>query len=251
MTTTLNHAAMTVLMALMPDVSLAQDIEGLYRPDQAWAETWTCDPDDLGMDGGALGILDGKLFGLEKTCDLTDPRESNGGTQFTAVCSAEGETYTADYFFEPTESGVRITRDGETLDWRRCGQQAASFENVWVSGFAMGVVEASIDDGDGSSLTMSCQDGANGQVYLNLSGQPATDVVRFDVDGQIFELPVWAEGGRLNVECRACSDNYMALWVALRSGTQVIVSDATNLATLSLEGSSEALSPEPCVPEGW
>ena len=240
-----------LLLTLFPGAVHGQTIEGLYRPDQAWAETWTCDPDDLGMDGGALGILDGKLYGLEKTCNLTDPREISGGTQFTAVCSAEGETYTADYFFEPTESGVRITRDGETLDWRRCGQQAASSEGVWVSGFAMGVVEASIDEGIGSSLTMSCQNGMNGQVYLNLSGQPATGVVRFDVDGQIFELPAWAEGGRLNTECRACADNYMALWEALRSGTQVIVSDATNEAILSLNGSADALSPEPCMPEGW
>lgn len=240
-----------LLLTLFPGAVHGQTIEGLYRPDQAWAETWTCNLDDLGMDGGSVGIVGGTLYGLENTCEIVSPTEANGGTQFTAVCSAEGETYRTQYFVEPTESGLRLTRDGETVVWRRCDQQAASSESVWVSGFAMGTVEASIDDGMGSSLTMSCQDGTNGQVYLNLSGQPATGVVRFDVGGQIFELPALYEGGRLNVECRACADNYTALWTALRSGTQVIVSDATNEAILSLEGSSNALSPEPCIPDGW
>lgn len=43
----------------------------------------------------------------------------------------------------------------------------------------------------------------------------------------------------------------MALWAALRSGTQVTISDRTNQATLGLDGSANALSPEPCMPEGW
>lgn len=240
-----------VFLAAMSGAAHAQSIDGLYRPDQSWAESWTCNPDDLGMDGGSLGILGGKLYGLENTCEIVSPTESDGGIRFEAVCSAEGETYRTQYFVEPTDVGLLLTRDGETVAWRRCGQQSTSAGNVWVSGFAMGVVEASTEDSKGNSLTMSCQDGMNGRVYLTLSGQPATGDVRFLVDGQSYELSAWADGGRLNVECRACADNYMALWVALRAGKQLTVSDGTNEAILSLNGSADALSPDPCMPEGW
>lgn len=240
-----------VPLVLVAGVAQSQTIEGYYRPDQPWAESWSCDPDDLGMDGGALGIMNGKLYGLESACEIVSPTESNGGIRFEAVCSAEGETYRTDYFVQPTATGITLTRDGETVAWRRCEKQATSTGNVWVSGFAMGVTEASTSDGKGNSLTMSCQDGMNGQIYLTLDGQPAMGDVRFDVDGQSFELSSWAERGRLNVECKACADNYMALWEALRAGSQVTITAANRQATLSLDGSADALSPEPCVPEGW
>ena len=243
---------MRLLLCLMTMLGAAygQDIEGLYRPDGPSGASWSCNPDDLGMDGGALGIMGGKLYGLENTCEIVSPTESKGGIQFEAICSAEGETYRTGYFVEPTDSGLLLTRDGETVALRRCGQQSTSAGNVWVSGFAMGVVEASTSDGKGNSIIMSCQDGMNGQIYLTLAGQPATGDVRFVVDGQSFELSAWAEGGRLNVECSACADNYLALWEALRAGSQVTISAANNQATLGLDGSADALSPEPCMPEG-
>ena len=172
------------------------------------------------MELGALGILDGKLYGLEKTCALTDPRPREGGIQFTAICSAEGETYSDDYFIAPTDTGVSLTRDGETIQWRRCGSGSATAPtNEWVQGFGMGVTESWTRDSDGNEVLFSCNNGAVGSLHVQLRGAPATgDQISFNVDGEEFNLPLWPDDGRANVECRVCADNYTALWTALRAG---------------------------------
>ena len=242
-----------VPLVLVAGVAHGQTIEGLYRPVGPEAASWSCNPNDLGMDLGALGILDGKLYGLEKTCALTDPRPVHGGTQYTAICSAEGESYSDDYFIAPTETGVSLTRNGETIQWLRCDSGSATAPtNEWVQGFGMGVTESWTRDSDGNYILFACTNGSNGTLHVNFRGAPATgDQISFNVDGEEFNLPLWPDGGRANVECRVCADNYTALWTALRAGNQVTISDGLNESVLSLKGSASALDPEPCIPEGF
>jgi hypothetical protein len=240
-------------LLLVAGVAHGQTIEGLYRPDGPWAAPWSCNPDDLGMDSGSLGILDGQIHGLEKTCALTNPRPRDGGTQFTAICSAEGESYSDEYFIAPTDTGVSLTRDGETIQWRRCGSGSATApNNEWVQGFGMGVTESWTQDSARNYILFSCTNGSNGTLHVNFRGAPATgNQISFNVDGEEFNLPLWPDDGRADVECIVCADNYTALWAALRAGSQVKVSDGVSEAVLSLKGSASALDPEPCVPEGY
>jgi hypothetical protein len=230
-----------------------QDIDGHFRPDYPWAASWSCSADHLGSDGGSLGILDGKLYGVENTCELGQPRPVAGGLQFSATCSGEGETSTTDYIIAATPTGLSLTRDGETVQWRRCNAVAdAAPSSLWVSGFAMGVNESSTRDNMGNTIVLSCKDGRDGQVHVELAGKPVNGgEVRFNIDGQDFSFPVWAEGGRVNVECTACADGYTALWRSLRAGNQLTITQRGNAAKLSLQGSADALAPEPCTPEGW
>ena len=95
----------------------AQSIDGLYQPSGA---DWSCSPDQIGMDGGALAIRDGVFDGVENRCDLTNPQADGRGTSFTAICSAEGSTYQEQMTITPTANGVSIQRDGFTSYWRSC-----------------------------------------------------------------------------------------------------------------------------------
>jgi hypothetical protein len=205
------------------------------------------------MDGGAVGILDGKLYGVENTCELTQARRVGDGTAFTALCSGEGESYQTDYVVVPTETGVSLTRDGETIQWRRCGSVSTMAPaNEWVQGFGMGVTESWTRDSEGNGITFTCNNGADGTLHVQLRGAPTTgSEITFDVDGENFTMPLWSDGGRVNVECHACTENYQALWKALRAGSEVKVTDGSNEAILSLKGSASALDPEPCLPEGY
>jgi hypothetical protein len=253
MTTRLIRAAVTMITVIIPGVSTAQQFDGLYRPDEPWAEGWRCDPEYLGADGGALGIFENQLFGVENTCQLTDPRPENGGVRYVAVCSGEGESHTEDYLVRSTETGITLTRGGETIAWRRCGEGLAQHaENEWVAGFGMGVTEVSTHDPQGNSVMLTCTGGQEGQVFVEFMGVPAASgPITFDVDGDRFEMTAWPDRGRLNLECRACTDNYNTMWAALRAGQNLTVTQGLNQARFSLRGSAAALDPVPCIPEGW
>lgn len=242
-----------LFLAMIAGAAHGQSMDGLYLPDEAWAASWSCSADHLGSDGGALGILDGKLYGVENTCELGPPRPVAGGQLFSATCSGQGETYAVDYTIATTPTGLSLTRDGETVQWRRCDAAAdAAVSNSWVSGYAMGVSEASTRDNMGNAMLLSCQDGRNGQVFIELAGKPADGgEVRFNIDGQDFSFPVWAQGGRVNVECTACADSYAVLWRSLRAGNQLTITQGGSAVRLSLQGSADALAPELCLPEGW
>lgn len=77
-----------VLMGLAGATS-AQDIDGLFQPSGA---DWTCSPDQIRMDGGALAIQNGVFEGVENRCDLTNSQTDSRGATFTATCSTEGST---------------------------------------------------------------------------------------------------------------------------------------------------------------
>jgi hypothetical protein len=111
----------------------AQSFDGMYQPE---GNDWTCNPDHIGMDGGALAIGGGFIDGVENRCELINPRQSTtgDGTQYTALCSGEGEEYREDLTIASTNDGVRILRDEYEILWTRCGGSHASTNNETTGG---------------------------------------------------------------------------------------------------------------------
>ncbi|WP_146188193.1 hypothetical protein [Ascidiaceihabitans donghaensis] len=233
----------------------AQGIDGLYQPTGLM---WSCSPDQIGMDGGALAIQNGVLDGVENRCDLTNPTPMDSSIRFTAVCSAEGSTYSERMTITPTSTGVRIERNGFTSSWSRCeGHQAATGptpprNDRWTFGGGQGVYESATRDNQGNSITFTCNDlGENGGLYVELGGQPISGgQVSFDVDGATFGMTAWAEGGRINTECTVCGGIYTSLWNATAAGNLMTVTASDGrTAVFSLAGSGDALGNVACQPD--
>lgn len=106
------------LMVMAATPALAFD--GLYRPDEPWAEGWDCQT--VGMDGGALAVQDGKFYGVENTCELTNPTAIRGmdGILYDAVCTGEGMTATLRMMLMQVEGGLAVIRDGSVTTLKRC-----------------------------------------------------------------------------------------------------------------------------------
>lgn len=233
----------------------AQSIDGLYRPAGA---NWSCSPDQIGVDGGALAIQGNVFNGVENRCDLTSPVRIGDGTRYTAVCLAEGSTYREQMTITPTVDGVRITRDGRTAMWDRCEpSQSASAASPptnarWTFGGGQGSYESATRDANGNSITFTCDDlGENGGLYIELNGRPVpAGQVLIDVDGTSFSMTAWAERGRINTECTVCGQTYIALWAAAVAGNLMTVtaSDGRS-AAFSLIGSRDALGDVACQPD--
>lgn len=237
----------------------AQSVDGLYQPSGA---SWSCSAEQIGMDGGALSIQNGVLDGVENRCQLTAPVGVGDGIRYTAVCSGEGTEYREPLTLTPTANGVKIERDGSTIHWERCGTPESATRGQgyasqpsngrWTFGGGQGVYESGTRDSNGNSMAFTCNDlGENGGLYVELDGRPISGgSVTFDIDGQVYGMTAWAEGGRINTECRVCGDNYMVLWEATASGTLLTVraSDGRS-AAFSLSGSSDALGDVVCRPD--
>ena len=235
--------------------------EGLYRPVGAFGASWSCDPAFIGMEGGALAVLDGYLEGVENRCRLTDAQPTgDGGTRFIATCSAEGETYAEPVVLKRTQSGLSITRNGTAVEWASCGPQGpkgasepvTATNGPWIEGYAQGVTEIWAEDPLGNRITFTCSGGYNGGLYIELDGRPVPGGnITIDIDGHAHAMSVWAEGGAVNTESRAGADNFEAIWAAAAQGNLMNVIDSAGEATsFSLEGITELLGPELCLGVG-
>lgn len=230
--------------------------EGLYRPAGEHGAGWSCSPEFIRMDGGALAVLDGYLEGVENRCALTDPQSLNdGGTQFFATCSAEGETYTEPVILRRTENGISVTRGASTVEWASCGpsgtQDGAAARQPsngpWIEGFAQGVSEIWSEDASGNRITFSCSGGYDGGLYIELDGRPAPGgSIVIDIDGQSYAMSVWADGGAVNTESRVGADNFETLWTAAANGNRLTVTATSGLtAHFHLDGTNELLGEVP------
>ena len=247
--------SLALALACVTIVANAQTIDGLYQPT---GSSWTCSPDQIGMDGGALAIRNGVFDGVENRCNLTDPIATDGGTRFTAICSAEGSTYSELMTITPTSTGVSIERNGFTSSWSRCeGRQAATGptpprNDRWTFGGGQGIFESATRDDQGNSIAFTCNDlGENGGLYVELGGQPISGgPASFDVDGNVYGMTVWADGGRINTECTVCGDIYTSLWNATAAGNLITVTASDGrTAAFSLAGSGDALGSVACQPD--
>ena len=98
----------------------AQSFDGLYRPADAFADGWDCQ--SVGQDGGALAVRDGVFYGVENSCQLTNPVAVNGmsGVLFDADCAGEGETYTKRMMLMRVPEGLAVIEDGFVNILRAC-----------------------------------------------------------------------------------------------------------------------------------
>jgi hypothetical protein len=102
------RSALLLVLAATPALAF----DGLYRPDQPWAEGWDCKT--VGMDGGALAVRDGKSYGVENTCELTNPTAVRGmdGILYDAVCQGDGESESYRMMLMRVDGGLAVIRDG-------------------------------------------------------------------------------------------------------------------------------------------
>jgi len=245
------------VVVLMSTMANADELDGLYRPAASWAANWTCDTNNLGNDGGAVGLFHDILYGVESQCSLGPARPSVDGLGmvYRATCSFEGEVAQTDVQITRTDIGIDITRDGQTLSWQRCDgastAQTSPTNSRWIAGFAMGISEIWTEDRDGNRIAFTCSGGQDGGINLDLGGRPiAGGTVTFDVDGTKFEMSVRARGGDVITDCNACGDTYLALRNAVARGRVLTVHSVNKTVLFSLSGSGEALDGESCEPAG-
>ena len=234
----------------------ADPLEGLYRPAAPWAANWSCSRADLGQDGGAIGLLDGTLHGVESPCALGQARLApNGpGRLYHATCTGEGGTTATEIEITPTTFGADIARDGRVMHWRRCDQPGSARSNAsntpWILGYGMGVSEAWTADRDGNRIVFTCEGGFDGGIIVELAGRPIQGgPVTFDVDGTTFPMTAWAKGGEIITDCHPCADTYTALRDAVARGKLLTVRSGDAMASFGLAGSGRALA-EPCNTAG-
>ena len=101
----------------------AGPFDGIYRPAGDWAAGWDCRT--VGSDGGALAIRDGRFFGVENVCALTNPvqvRDMNA-VLFDGECTGEGMTYSERLMLMAIPGGVAVIRDGSVSELRRCDRE--------------------------------------------------------------------------------------------------------------------------------
>jgi len=235
--------------------------EGLYRPADPLGASWSCNPDSVGMDGGALAVLDGYFEGVENRCELTNPKViDEGGTSFTALCYGESTLYVEQVTLRLNQNGLSILIGDDVVELARCASEAAQSGSLgtsvinepWTEVFAQGTTEISTTDAGGNSITFTCNGGYDGGLYIKLAGEPVLGgQVEVEVDGKSFALPIWAEGGAANTECTACADTYEALWVATAKGTMMTVkSGGGTTASFSLQGAGDLLGDTACFAVG-
>lgn len=229
----------------------AQSIDGLYQPS---GSEWSCSPDQIGMDGGALAIQNGVFEGVENRCELTNPQPDGRGTIFSAVCSAEGSTYEQQMTITPTANGVSIQRDGFTSYWKRCAQpQTTSTGSVPPQGRWNYADRSASIVSDGSAFELSCEPLNASSTYPTarlMAPCPTcfpmgTSTYTLRVDGQFsqdyeFERVSNAEGSISGLD-------YYPLWneglvTALMAGSMLEVVEQGNvIATFPLVGSNRAI----------
>jgi hypothetical protein len=98
----------------------AGPFDGVYRPDQPWAENWDCV--SVGSDGGALAIEGGIFKGVESQCQLTNPVPVTGmdAILYDAECASEGETYSYRMMLMRLPEGVAVIEDGFVSQLKSC-----------------------------------------------------------------------------------------------------------------------------------
>ena len=96
--------------------------DGLYAPERGF-ESWRCTAEYLGGDGGAVGVVDGFLEGVESSCKLTKPTKVRGmdAVLYDAICSSEGEQYSYRVMLMRRDNGIYVVQNGYASEWRSCG----------------------------------------------------------------------------------------------------------------------------------
>jgi hypothetical protein len=243
-------STLTAITALF-GTAYAQTIDGLYQPSGA---SWSCQQDQVGTDGGALAIQNGIFDGVENRCELTEPISVGSGISYTAVCSAEGDTYRESLTITSTANGVKIEHNNSTAYWQRCDTDQVASQTRQSTNTNWGYSDRSayITSG-GNHFALSCDvfnpsstyPTASMDVPCPLCFPRETTSYTLQVDDIFmqafdFERVSNAEGSKSDLD-------YYPNWQdglvpALMSGTSLNVLEAGNvIATFLLAGSSRAI----------
>lgn len=244
-----------VLCLCIATPAAAQAIDGIFQPS---GMSWSCDPDQIGMDGGAVAIQNGVIDGVENRCNLTQAQPSGTGTRFVAVCSAEGTDYSEPVTIFPTSDGVRIERNGSTANWTRCDNNSPADVTQGAprpSNDRWSYVNrsAAIVSG-GNAFSLSCETFNPSSTYptANLMAPCATcfpgetSSYTLRVDDQIARTYEFtrinnAEGSESDLDYYP--DWYDGLVAALMTGSRLeVVEGVTVIASFPLVGSRAAIT---------
>ena len=112
----------------------------------------------------------------------------------------------------------------------------------WSAGYAQGVAEHLVDDGNGNELNISCPDDGETAVtaYVTIAGKayasekdPGFDVI---VDGERYNNPFFTD-------CNVCSQNFPAFWKALRNANNLQISAGGKTVKLPTKNLKQVLKP--------
>ncbi|MDV7142307.1 hypothetical protein R3X27_06400 [Tropicimonas sp. TH_r6] len=105
-------------LLLTGQAATAGNFDGVFFP--AGSQGWDCQT--IGADMGALAIRDGRLEGVENSCEMTNPVtvRDMAAELYDLECSGEGMTHRERVMLMRSEHGVYVIRDGYVADWERC-----------------------------------------------------------------------------------------------------------------------------------
>lgn len=111
----------------------------------------------------------------------------------------------------------------------------------WTSGFAQGVTENMVDDGNGNDLNISCpsDEGESLSAYATIAGKEYTsDSGGFDVivDGDLYNNPFYTE-------CNVCNINFPTFWEALLKANSLQLSAGGKTVNLPTKNLKQVLLP--------
>ena len=111
---------LTLVLAMLAGPALAGPFDGIYRPDQPFAEGWDCQ--SVGQDGGALAVQGDIFTGVENQCRLTNPVQVTGmdAVLYDAECAGEGETYSYRLMLMRLPDGIAVIQDGSVSELLTC-----------------------------------------------------------------------------------------------------------------------------------
>ena len=111
---------LTLVLAMLAGPALAGPFDGIYRPDQPFAEGWDCQ--SVGQDGGALAVQGDIFTGVENQCRLTNPVQVTGmdAVLYDAECAGEGETYSYRLMLMRLPDGIAVIQDGSVNELLTC-----------------------------------------------------------------------------------------------------------------------------------
>ncbi|MBB1606106.1 MULTISPECIES: hypothetical protein [unclassified Pseudomonas] len=112
----------------------------------------------------------------------------------------------------------------------------------WTRGYAQGVEEHFVDDGNGNELNIACPGDGEGAVsaYATIAGRQysSNDDIGFDVivDGTTYSNPFFTD-------CHVCGANFPGFWAALRKANNLQVSAEGKTVKLPTKNLSQVLLP--------
>ena len=145
-------------------------------------------------------------------------------------------------FVQPEEQAEAVSEDTGTTDVANFDSPGEPGASAWQEGWAQGVTEYMVSTEDGSYLNISCPDDAvrPAGIYVGFAGENVANPTLI-IDGEEFNIE-WVLS-----DCRACADNYRAMWQQLRNAKRISVSSPEGaVREFPTSGLATILPTEPC-----